>query len=136
MLVVCDHFGLGEDILPSVLRRWARRLPVGVVGLRTGAVRVGIRRVPVAPEEEARALGARIAELGLREEGLVEAEAARKALGLGEGATAAVFVFGADDRIVARLSGRVLDPRVLDAALDRLRGPARAAPAEGDTPPK
>jgi hypothetical protein len=117
VLAFADHFQLGEPVLPSVLRRWKRGLPVEIVGLVTGSVRLGIRREPASPHEERIALEARAKELELSFAGAAPAESdGVRRLGIDvKGAT--VFVLRADGTILARASGRSLDPRPLDAVV-------------------
>ena len=117
VVVVTDHFQLLEPVLPSVMKRWRRGMPVDVVGLLVGSVRGGIRREPAGPHEERSALAERAKELGLDLVAVVPStsEAVRR-LGLDvKGAT--VFVLGADGTILARASGPGVDPRVLDAVV-------------------
>jgi hypothetical protein len=117
VVVFADHFQLLEPVLPSVLKRWRRGLPVDVVGVLNGSIRRGIRREPAGPREERAAIEARARELDARFAGAVpeDAEAIRR-LGIDvKGAT--VFVLAADGRLLARAAGRGLDPRPLDAVV-------------------
>lgn len=117
VLVISDEFSLGDDILSSVLRRWTKTTPVGVVGLRTGRVRAGIRRAEVSPEEEDAAIAKAVENIGAKRAGLISRGSEEaEALGLDDADTF-VFVIGADGRIAARLSGRGIDPRELDAVV-------------------
>ncbi len=123
--VYADHFTLGEPVFAGVLERWARTgaeagVGVALVGLRTGQVRLGLRRVPVAsPAEEAQALAARAQELGLVAEPPLDAERFATALGLPSG-VAALVLLDARGRIVARAAGVNLDPREVEVAFQRL----------------
>jgi hypothetical protein len=117
VVVFADDFQMGEPVLPSVMRRWKRGLPVHLVGLLSGSVRRGIRREPTSPHEERIALADRAKDLDVAFEGAVreDAEAVRR-LGL-DVKSATVFVLRADGSILARAAGRSLDARVLDAVV-------------------
>jgi hypothetical protein len=128
VIAVADHFQLGEPVLPSVLQRWAKGISVQVRTLRTGQVRIGMRRTPVGREEEEAALAARVRELGLEVWGSIEDDGGNDHA-LPKGVGAAVFVVDADGRLVARMSGKALDPRPLDPVVARLaKDPAAIAP--------
>ena len=120
VVVVADPFEMGEPVLPSVLRRWARSLSVVLAGRPTGEVRVGIRRVKATPEEERAVMAEAARRAGVRFAGVL-AEEAPLALGLAD-AGAAVLVIGPDDRLAGRVAGRSLDPRALDDLVARLSG--------------
>lgn len=124
-----DHFQSLEPVLPSVLKRWAKGLDVEVVGILSGAVRMGMRRTPASPREERAAIAARAKELGLPLAGMVgigTEDPAPRWLG---GRGAFVFLFSPEGRLVASASGPALDPRVLDPVVQTLsRDPAATAP--------
>jgi hypothetical protein len=123
VVVVAEAFALGDDVLGSVLGRWASEgaggnLRVGVLPVLTGHVRRGIRREVATAEEEAAALAARIEAPVVREPGAWKpADAAR--LGLPD-LHVGILAFDRQGRLAARLSGRTLDPRALDAVVQRL----------------
>jgi hypothetical protein len=121
-VVVSDDFALGEPILPSVMKRWSKSMPVVLVGRQTGEVREGMRRAKAGPMEEARVFGRRARELGVKLAGLLEAGSKEEqALGI-SGPGAWVLLVDREGRLVARLSGIVLDPRPLDPVVRRLTG--------------
>lgn len=135
IVVLADDFALGEVILADVLRRWLREGKAsGLTGvllpIRRGEIRLGLRRVPVATEaEETDALRAHAQRIGLRQtsepgSGLVagtlrDGAALAKAMGL-EGQEAGLLIVDRRGRIVGRLSGVGIDPRVLDPVIQKL----------------
>ncbi len=143
-VVFADDFELGEDVLPSVLRRWAKHLPVHVVGRLTGRVRQGMRRARASEAEERDSIAKRVAVRGAgsdagdalpRLAGFVPAGGEVEAR-LGLPATgAAVFLLDASGRVEARLSGSALDPRPLDPVVARL-APGAPPPPPVDRGPR
>jgi hypothetical protein len=121
VVVVSDHFSLGEDVLASVLGRWAERVPVSLVGRLTGEVREGVRREKAGPMGEQRRFTKRAEEIGATLVGAIPAGGLEeRALGL-RGPGAWVFVVDADSRLVARVFGPPHDPRPLEPLVERLR---------------
>jgi hypothetical protein len=119
VVIVSDHFQLGDDVLPSVAKRWARSMRVAFVGVLVGKVRLGIRRVSATPEEEKAALEERAKALGLAWAGATPArDASLRRLGI-DPTRATVLVLDRDGRLLARISGRALDPRPLDPVVER-----------------
>jgi hypothetical protein len=126
VLVACDDYDLGEPLLLPRLRRWheegaAVGLRVAVLPLKHGYVRVGMRRVRAEdPEEERRALAKRLEGSGVA----IEPEPARLDAVLADlglvGQDMALFVFDRVGQLVARLSGRGLDPAELEVAVQRV----------------
>jgi len=119
VLVVTDDFELGETLLSSVLRRWAKGAPVEIVARLTGHVRAGMRREPADEETELASVGKRIAAIGARPAGVLRADDPRiEASGLGPGTSVFLVRPGvmvqASRVLVARCAGRMIDPRVLD----------------------
>jgi hypothetical protein len=125
VLAVADDHDLGELALLRSLRRWsadgaAEGLRVGLLPMYRGWIRVGIRRTRAKDrDEERRAVAARLTgtDVALEPEP-PDADALAAALGL-PGQDSAVLVFDRAGRLVARLSGRNLDPSVLDAVVQR-----------------
>jgi hypothetical protein len=127
-IVLADDFGLGEAVFAGVLERWARDgaaagMRVELVPIVRGQVRMGIRRVPAADRaeelaaihEKARRHGIDVA--GVSKDGIDTARL--QALGL-RAQDVAVLVLNDRGLIVARLTGRALDPRELDPVVKRL----------------
>lgn len=126
VLVFADDFALGEGVFLSVLERWQRDgadagLRVEVVPIRTGQVRVGIRRLPAeSADEELASIAQRAKSAGLSLAPGKGVPAPRlTAIGLGPQETA-LLVVDAAGRIVGRLSGTNVDPRALDLVIERL----------------
>jgi hypothetical protein len=115
VVVLSDDFSLGEDVLASVLRRWAGSgVRVSLVGRLTGEVREGIRREKAGTMGEQRRFTRRAEELGATLVGVVPAGGEEeRALGL-RGPGAWVFVVDDASRLVARVSGPPHDPRPLE----------------------
>jgi hypothetical protein len=130
IVAFATDFDLGEPVLPSVLRRWSKGLPVRVVGRITGKVRpVGsVRRVAASREAEETAIRARFGAGGPTVLAFGEAGGtAERALGVAaKGAT--VFVLDERGVVVATGSGPALDPRTLDPVVVRLGGEAVRPP--------
>jgi hypothetical protein len=121
-----DDFLLGEATLPSVLARWARegedgRLQVLVVPVRRGLVREGVRVREATEAEEAAAIRRRLEGTGIVQGPAVAAATAAERLGL-DAEAGAILVVSRDGRVVARRRGRVLDPRDLEGAVQRVAG--------------
>ena len=121
-----DDFALGEAVLESMLRRWQREhgprgLRVSVVPLVGRGIRSGMRRLPAESEEaEVAAIHARARALGLtarpplsRRWEWLWAHGARVHANF-------LFFADADGRIVARLSGLILDPTAFEETVQRL----------------
>ena len=137
VVVVSDDFALGEAVFQGVLARWMRDgKDAGLVGVlvpvRRGEVRRGMRRVAAAdPREETAAFEEDAAKAGLvttwtTASGLFaarfdEGAALAEAMGL-ERQETALLVVDRRGRIVARLSGTGLDPRVLDPVIQKVTG--------------
>ena len=126
VIVAADDFDLGEPGLVRALVRWQEEgrsagLRVAVLPLYRGYVRVGIRRTRAQDQdEERRALATRLAPSGLSLEPEPQSAAATSAdLGL-LGQDMAIVVADRTGRLVARLSGRALDPALLEAAVQRV----------------
>ena len=123
IVVLAEDFALGDAVLASVLGRWAEEgasgaLRVGVVPIRTGHVRRGLRREAATPEEEERSLARRIVAPVAREPGAWRpADGAR--LGLPP-LHVGILAFDRQGRLAARLSGLGVEPRALDAVVQRL----------------
>jgi hypothetical protein len=125
VVAVADDFDLGEMALSRALRRWSAEgapdgLRVGLVPMFRGWVRVGIRRTRAKDrDEERRAVAARLAGTGVvLEPEPGDADAVAADLGL-LGQDAAILVFDRAGRLLARLSGRNLDPALLDGAVQK-----------------
>jgi hypothetical protein len=116
VVVFSDDFALGEDVLASVLRRWAQSgVPVSLVGRLTGEVREGVRHEKAGAMGEQRRFTRRAQDLGATFVGAIPAGGEEeRALGL-RGPGAWVFVVDAESRLVGRASGLVLDPRPLES---------------------
>lgn len=123
VVIVSDDFGLGEPQLLSVARRWADEgavggLRVGVLAIRRGEVRDGIRRRPAEPEEEDARIAARLTQ------GTVYLEPGRpgvgsaRELGIPEDFIG-ILVFDREGRLTARAAAPALDPRILEPAVQR-----------------
>ena len=125
IVVVCDHFTLGEAVLESMLRRWqrehkARGLRVCVVPLTGRGIRVGMRHVEATPEQEVEAIHARAKELGLTPVDTPWASSGwLEGMGLDPKGNL-MLLLDADHRIVARLSGLILDPTAFEETVQRL----------------
>lgn len=122
LLVVVDAFAIEEELLWRVLAAWQEKhgLPVQIVHVDRGFLRQGRRRVPVEEAEVRRAHFRTLAEergftvvaAGLQEElGAI--------VGL-DGAQNALFAVDGAGRIVARQRARMLTPRALESAVERL----------------
>lgn len=132
VVVVATHFALGEVVLPQVLKRWQRDLgslglQVTVVPYVTGQVRVGMRTVPARdPQTELATIRRTITSLGLTAATSVDTEALQRTMptdiGVDTGIAdySAVFVVSRAGRIVARISGRTVDPQSLNDVVHRI----------------
>ncbi len=124
LVAITDDFQLGESLFLEVLKQWGEnhaeeRFDRLVVPLLRGQVRYGLRLVPVESDEaELASIAKRCGEAGLARATPLPVERLG-ALGLRVGEAALVLADG-EGRIVARLSGRNLDPRILEPALQRL----------------
>lgn len=128
IVVLADDFALGEAVFISVLERWQRDgraagVAVELVPVITGQVRMGIRRVPADSTRAERAtIRQRAQKAGLAISRAVPKgipAAALQAIGLGPQATALLIV-NTEGKIIARESGKNIDPRALDLAVERL----------------
>jgi hypothetical protein len=128
VLVVGDDYDLAEAYLLAALIRWLAwgsrdGLRVGVLPMHHGFVRMGTRRTPADGREEER--GSLERRLAATAPGAVlepeppDAAVAAADLGL-LGMDSAVLVLDRTGRIVARLSGRNLDPSALDVVVQKV----------------
>ncbi|MDJ0522384.1 MAG: hypothetical protein QNJ90_09980 [Planctomycetota bacterium] len=124
VVVIADDFALGEPLFFEVLKQWRDNHPEArfdrvCVPLLRGQVRFGLRLVPAESEEaELASIDKRCSEAGLAREKPLSVERLAS-LGMVTGEAALLLADG-KGRIVARLSGRNIDPRVLEPALQRL----------------
>lgn len=124
VVAIVDTFALGEAVLPSVLGRWQRQhrdkgLQVTLVPVRTGQVRVGLRRVPVERPAEEQAVFRAAAKAGKLTIAPATDPALARSFGRDQGHCLLVLA-DRRGRIVARLSGHTLDPLSLEALLQRV----------------
>jgi|GEM_PF-4434933 len=109
-----------DDPLPRQPATCSAGLRVGVLPPHRGYVRVGIRRTRAHdPDGERRAFAARLTPSGLPLEPEPSASAANADLGL-LGQDMALLIAARAGRFVARLSGRALNPGLLEAAVQRV----------------
>jgi hypothetical protein len=126
IFAVVDHFALGEAVLESMLRRWQREhskrgLRVSVVPLIGRGVRVGMRRMPADSETaEVEAIHARARELGLAYYPPFDSDPEWLTVRGEDVASNFLFFVDRDHRVVARLSGRLLDPTAFEDVVQRL----------------
>jgi hypothetical protein len=129
VVALVDDFQLVEPVLPSVLKRWSRGLPVVLVGLAKGTRREGMRRVRSSPQEERASMDEHAKKYGLVVAATLDAdgEAIRRS-GI-DPAGATVLLVDAKGTILRRVAGKGVDPRVLDP--DVVRIAPEAAPPGG-----
>ncbi len=125
IVLLTDDFALGEAVLPGVLKRWAREgkeygLEITIIPLWRDFVRVRTRRVPATPQEEGAAINRRAKEMGATVLPTPKSSATHeRELGMVPKKNALLVV----DRkgvIVARMTGFTIDPRVLEAVVQRV----------------
>ncbi len=125
IVLLTDDFALGEAVLPGVLKRWARDgksygLEIRIVPLWRDFVRLRTRRIPATTQEEGAAIQRRAKEIGATVMPTAErSEALERELGLRPKQNA-LFVVDRDGIIVARMTGFTIDPRELEAVVQRV----------------
>ncbi len=125
IVVLVDHFALGEAVLEGMLRRWqrehkAQRLRVGIVPITGRGVRVGIRRVPATPDGERAAIQKQADALGLH---VLETSTDPVEWLQQHGLSAdhnILLLFNEKGLLAGRLAGRILDPTAFEEAVQRL----------------
>ena len=125
IVLLTDDFALGEAVLPSVLKRWARDgktygLEIVLIPLWRGFVRMRTRRVTASLEEESAAIRQRAKTIGATMLPTAKSgETHERELGMVPG-TNALLVVDRKGIIVARMTGFTIDPRELEDVVQRV----------------